>query len=188
MCIGGLCGRCQMGNACSFRCDLLPGMDEKRGNKHRPFPVGVFQLLRRISQLRRSRQPPPPNPCTWHRFWHDVLSRPEQMHTSSHLGRSYSRTSAAENLNRLSAPSGQGYPETHSEAACARSCLNRASPSTVGPGPTRVHLLSCSNRGVDPGLYPISPRSEVAFSGVSPSPPFSRPYHVDLTETVALLP
>lgn len=30
----------------------------EREGKHRPFPVGVFQLLRRIPQLRRSRQPP----------------------------------------------------------------------------------------------------------------------------------
>lgn len=65
MCIGGLCdcGRRQMGDACSSRCDLLPemeggGMDEEEGMKHRPFPVGVFQLLCRIPQLRRSRQPP----------------------------------------------------------------------------------------------------------------------------------
>lgn len=117
----------------------------------------------------------PPNPCTRHRFCPDVLSRPGQMHTSSHLGRSSTKTSAAKTLNRLPAPSGQGYPETHAAAACARSCLNRASPLTVVPGPARVHLLSRSNRGVDPGLYSISPRSEVAFSGVRPSPPFSRP-------------
>lgn len=50
-----------MGNACSFRCDLLPemgGMEEEEGMKHRPFPVGVFQLLYRIPQLRCSRHPP----------------------------------------------------------------------------------------------------------------------------------
>lgn len=33
-----------------------------------------------------------------------------------------------ETLTRLPAPGGQGYPETRAEAACARSCLNRASP------------------------------------------------------------
>lgn len=50
---------------------------------------------------------------------------------------------------------------------------NRASPLTVGSA--RVHLLSRSNRAVDPGLYSISPRSDVAFAGVSPFLPFFPP-------------
>lgn len=117
----------------------------------------------------------PPNSCTRHRFCHDVLSRPGQMHTSSHLGRSSTKSSAAETLSRLPAPSRQGYPETHAEAACARSCLNRASPLTVGPGPARVHLLSRSNRGVDPGLYRSAPDLRLLLVAYVPRPPFSRP-------------
>lgn len=35
-----------------------PGWTRKGEGKHRPFPVGVFQLLHRIPQLRRSRQHP----------------------------------------------------------------------------------------------------------------------------------
>ena len=117
----------------------------------------------------------PPKPCTRHRCGHDVLSRREQMHTTSHLGRWSTRLSQAETLTRLPAHSVQGHPESDAEPACARPCLNRASPLTVAPGLTRVHLLSRSNRGVDPGLYSISPRSDVALCGSSPFLPHLPP-------------
>lgn len=89
-----------------FAAICSPGRTRK--GKHRPFPVGVFQLLHGIPQARPSRHSPQNvHPSS---FWHFVLSRLEgKTHNTCHLGRFSAR------LNRIFPQSGprsaQGHPE-----------------------------------------------------------------------------
>lgn len=160
------------------RCDLLPGMggmgeEGMGGSTDRSLSVcSSFSTEFLKSDARAN----PPNPCTRHRCCHDVLPRPGQTHTTSHFGRWSTRLFAAETLDLLPAAQHAGPSrETHRSRLCKTMSQPRIAVDRWPRAPPRVHLLSRSNRGVDPGLYSISARSEVASNGASPLSPISRP-------------